>query len=159
MKRIIFVAFLLVTSFVQPGFAQDSVDQQQLSKLLTSYLGIKDGLVASNAKVVANKAEEFIKTINGIDYKIISESNVKILLKDATHISEAKDVNKQREFFASLSVNVGVLAKSVKLSAQPVYQMYCPMKKTYWLSDEKAVKNPYYGSSMLTCGKVVETIN
>lgn len=153
------MAFLLVTSFVQPGFAQDSVDQQQLSKLLTSYLGIKDGLVASNAKVVANKAEEFIKTINGIDYKIISESNVKILLKDATHISEAKDVNKQREFFASLSVNVGVLAKSVKLSAQPVYQMYCPMKKTYWLSDEKAVKNPYYGSSMLTCGKVVETIN
>lgn len=153
------MVFLLVTSFVHLGFAQDSVDQQQLAKLFTSYLGIKNALVASNIKVAADKAEEFIKTINGIDYKIISESNVKILLKDATHISEAKDVNKQREFFANLSVNVGVLAKSVKLSAQPVYQMYCPMKRTYWLSDEKAVKNPYYGSSMLTCGKVVETIN
>ena len=159
MKRIIFVVFLFATSLAQPSFAQDSVDQQQLAKLFTSYLGIKDALVASNTKVAADKAEEFVKTINGIDYKVISENNVKILLKDATHISEAKDVNKQRDFFANLSINVGTLAKSVKLSAQPVYQMYCPMKKTYWLSDEKAIKNPYYGSSMLTCGKVVETIN
>jgi hypothetical protein len=27
-----------------------------------------------------------------------------------------------------------------------------------WLSKENAVKNPYYGSMMLTCGKTVETI-
>ncbi|MAQ74933.1 MAG: hypothetical protein CL613_01215 [Aquimarina sp.] len=31
------------------------------------------------------------------------------------------------------------------------------MKKAYWLSKEKDIKNPYYGSSMLTCGKVAET--
>ncbi|RYF82932.1 MAG: DUF3347 domain-containing protein, partial [Chitinophagaceae bacterium] len=35
---------------------------------------------------------------------------------------------------------------------------YCPMKKALWLSNEKAIKNPYYGSAMLTCGKVTETI-
>jgi hypothetical protein len=40
---------------------------------------------------------------------------------------------------------------------QPVYYQYCPMKKAYWLSKEKDIKNPYYGSSMLTCGKVAET--
>lgn len=38
-----------------------------------------------------------------------------------------------------------------------VYYQYCPMKKAYWLSMEKEIKNPYYGSSMLTCGKVIET--
>jgi hypothetical protein len=32
------------------------------------------------------------------------------------------------------------------------------MKKAYWLSPDKAIKNPYYGSAMLTCGKVTETI-
>jgi hypothetical protein len=31
-------------------------------------------------------------------------------------------------------------------------------KGANWLSKENAVKNPYYGSQMLTCGKVVETI-
>ena len=30
------------------------------------------------------------------------------------------------------------------------------MKKAAWLSSEKQIKNPYYGSSMLTCGEVTE---
>jgi hypothetical protein len=32
------------------------------------------------------------------------------------------------------------------------------MQDANWLSKENAVKNPYYGSQMLTCGKTVETI-
>jgi hypothetical protein len=31
-------------------------------------------------------------------------------------------------------------------------------KGANWLSKENAIKNPYYGSSMLTCGKTVEII-
>jgi hypothetical protein len=27
-----------------------------------------------------------------------------------------------------------------------------------WLSKENTIKNPYYGSQMLSCGSVVETI-
>jgi len=45
---------------------------------------------------------------------------------------------------------------------QPVYYQHCPManggKGANWLSKENAVKNPYYGSQMLSCGKTVETI-
>ena len=44
----------------------------------------------------------------------------------------------------------------------PVYYQFCPManggKGANWLSKENAVKNPYYGAQMMTCGKVVETI-
>lgn len=44
----------------------------------------------------------------------------------------------------------------------PTYYQFCPManggKGANWLSKENEVKNPYYGSEMLTCGKVVETI-
>ena len=105
------------------------------------------------------KAEEFIKTANSIDYKLISEGNINALLKDATPISETKDIKVQREHFSNLSNNMASLAKSVKLTTEPIYQAYCPMKKANWLSNDKAIKNPYYGSAMLTCGKVVETIN
>ena len=28
-----------------------------------------------------------------------------------------------------------------------------------WFSENKEIKNPYYGSKMLTCGKVEKTIN
>ena len=63
----------------------------------------------------------------------------------------------QRAAFNDVSVNLWkVVEKAEKMDA-PVYYQYCPMKNGYWLSKEKDIKNPYYGSSMLTCGKVVET--
>jgi hypothetical protein len=45
---------------------------------------------------------------------------------------------------------------------EPVYVQFCPMANNgegaNWLSKESAVKNPYYGSMMLTCGSVKEAI-
>jgi Protein of unknown function (DUF3347) len=166
MKKIIITVVLLATVFIQKSFAQlvppqreDSTQQYQLSQLLSQYYNIKDALVAGNGNLTSAKAEEFIKTANSIDYKIISEGNINALLKDATPISETKDIKMQREHFANLSNNMATLAKAVKLSGEPIYQQYCPMKKANWLSNDKAIKNPYYGNAMLTCGKIVETIN
>jgi len=146
-------------SFCSENCAQDSTQKYQLSQLLSQYYNIKDALVAGDGNLASSKAEEFIKTANSIDYKLISEGNINALLKDATPISETKDIKTQREHFANLSNNMATLAKGVKLTADPVYQAYCPMKKANWLSNDKAIKNPYYGNAMLTCGRVVETIN
>jgi len=143
---------------VQNSFAQDSKDQSQLSQLLTSYYNVKDALVAGDANSASTSAEQFVKTANGIDYKVISEGNINALIKDAGEISENKDIKHQREHFASLSSNMVALVKVQKLSTQPIYVDYCPMKKAYWLSGESAIKNPYFGSTMLTCGKVTETL-
>jgi hypothetical protein len=159
MKKIFFLVAFIATAFIQKSFAQDSTQQYQLSQLLSQYYNIKDALVTGNGTEAAAKAEEFIKTANSIDYKLISEGNINALLKDATPISETKDIKMQREHFANLSNNMVTLAKALKLTTQPIYQAYCPMKKASWLSSDKAIKNPYYGNAMLTCGKVVEVIN
>ena len=44
-----------------------------------------------------------------------------------------------------------------------VYYQHCPMynqKKggADWLSLDKAIKNPYLGSKMLTCGSIAQTL-
>ena len=159
MNRIFFIV-VIIASLLQKSFAQDSTKQIQpgLSQLLISYFNIKDALVADNANVASVSAEQFIKNINGVDYKVISEGNINALLKDAGKISESNDIKKQRQLFANLSTNMFTLAKAIKLTAQPVYAAYCPMKKAYWLSSYKAIKNPYFGSAMLTCGSVTETL-
>lgn len=160
MKKIISVAVVFLAAiFIQKGIAQDSTEQRQLSQLLTQYYQLKDALVAGNRNDASTRAQEFIKTANSLDYKLISEGNINALLKDATPISETKDLNMQREHFANLSNNMATLAKAVKLTADPIYKQYCPMKKTNWLSNEKAIKNPYYGKTMLTCGNIAETIS
>jgi hypothetical protein len=51
------------------------------------------------------------------------------------------------------------VVKGLKLNTAVVYRQYCPMKKSYWLSESPAIENPYYGNQMLTCGEVKETLN
>jgi hypothetical protein len=34
--------------------------------------------------------------------------------------------------------------------------MYNQGKNGYWISEIKDIKNPYYGSEMLTCGGIVK---
>jgi hypothetical protein len=156
MKKIFLLVAFIATAFMQTGFAQDN--NAQNSDLLPLYFNVKDALVGGNSSLAASKAGELVKALNNADAKAISESNRKGLLEHAEKVAQSKDLKSQREHFAGLSTSMITLAKNSKLSTQPVYQMYCPMKKSNWLSSEKAVKNPYYGSAMLTCGNVVETI-
>lgn len=155
-KILLFLVIIMIVSVKL--FAQDAQQQIKLSELLTRYYSIKDALVSGSNANASTSAEQFIKTLNTIDYKVVSEGNVNALLKDATSISETKDIKRQRDQFANLSTNMAALAKAVKLSSSAIYQVYCPMKKANWLSSEQIIKNPYYGNAMLSCGKVVETI-
>lgn len=157
MKKILFLSALFITTSVNISFAQIS-SKKDPSQLLTLYYDIKDALVDGNANTASAKAEDFVKTLNSVDINAFNEASREALLKDASHISESKDIKHQREHFAPFSDNMIALAKTVKLSAEPVYQQYCPMKKSSWLSNQQAIKNPYYGSAMLTCGSVKATL-
>ena len=159
MNKVIIIVAFFATVFVQRSFGQNDTQRTSISTLLPQYLAIKNALVSGNGNAASAQAENFLKTLNTIDYKVISEGNVNALLKDVTLISTTNDLKKQREYFSSFSANMIALAKSLKLSDKPVYQAYCPMKKAGWLSSEKEIKNPYFGTSMLTCGSLVETIN
>ncbi|MEO6732055.1 MAG: DUF3347 domain-containing protein [Ferruginibacter sp.] len=165
MKKIFFIVAFFTTITIQNSFAQDSSKTTPLTQLLNSYYGIKNALVSSDAKTAATNAGELLKAINGVDMKALSETDMNAFMPlreklafDTKHISENNGIAEQREHFSSLSNNIYKLAKAVKLSADPVYQEYCPMKKMYWLSSEAAIKNPYYGKMMLTCGKVTDTL-
>lgn len=99
-----------------------------------------------------------MQTANSLNEKVLPVENKNALLKDAEQISNSKDIKQQRELFAGFSNNMAALAKAVKLTTEPVYQQYCQMKKALWLSSSKAIKNPYFGNAMLTCGKNTETL-
>lgn len=138
----------------------------KLDSLLLSYYEMKNALVNSDATTTSGKAGEFIKASNHVDIKAIPADKLnafmpllKKLVSAAQHIAGTKDINKQRDYLAGFSIDFYSLAKIVKLSDQPIYQAYCPMKKMYWLSNEKSIENPYYGKVMLTCGNITETIN
>ncbi len=157
MKKIFLMLALIATAFTQNSFAQDSTETQP-AQILSAYYKLKDALVSSNATLAAANADELVKAINSTDKQTVNDNARTSLLNDANTIVRSKDIKLQREKFVILSNNMFELAKTVKLSAEPVYQQYCPMKKASWLSNDKAIKNPYFGSAMLTCGSVKTTL-
>jgi uncharacterized protein YxeA len=136
--------------------------------MLDNYFSLKDALVKTDAGTATAKAATLLASLNAINMgKMKMDEHAafikieKSLKADATTISTTKDVAAQRAAFSNLSNNMIALIRVAK-ATDVVYVQHCPMandgKGADWLSKENAVKNPYYGNMMLTCGKTVETI-
>src|SRR5665213_2962011 len=135
MKKIFLLVAFMATALTLQLFAQDT-KTSPLTPLLTSYYDIKNALISSNSTDAATHAGEFLKAVNGVDMKSLpaADMNAFMLFQDklafdARHVSESKDIAHQREHFANFSANFFKLAKAIKLTRQPVYYDYCPMKK------------------------------
>lgn len=164
MKKTILLVALIATISTQLLFAQNT-KTTSLTPLLSSYYDIKDALIKSNSNEAAIYAAVFLKAVNSMDIKSLPATEMTVFMAaqgklalEAKQISESKDIAFQRGQFANFSTDFYKLAKAIKVTDKPIYYAYCPMKKSYWLSSEAAIKNPYYGSSMLTCGQVIDTI-
>lgn len=161
----LFTANIIQANPIKPEATSiEIVDSSQLQAVYDAYFTVKDALIKSDSKLTSTKAAALVTAISAVKMdKLKSDEHtvwmkvMKKLTADAKSISATTDLKKQRETFKSLSKNTYDLIK-VSKSEQVVYKQYCPMADADWLSKEKAVKNPYYGSSMLTCGNVVETI-
>jgi hypothetical protein len=138
--------------------------------LLTQYYALKNALIADNSTLAGKKAALLLTEINAIKMENMSATDHNVWMKyydklksDAAKISSIKNLEKQRTSFSSLSNNLWSVVKGLKIKDNgAIYVDYCPMynnnKGAYWLSKESAIKNPYYGKSMLTCGSIKETI-
>ena len=140
----------------------------QLQPVFDSYFELKDALVKTDGNSASVKATALLTAINNVKMdKLEMEVHMvwmKVLndLKEhSEHIADTKDIKHQRDHFMDLSKKMYDLIK-VSKQETPTYYQHCPMandgKGADWLSKENAIKNPYYGSQMLTCGKTIETI-
>jgi copper chaperone CopZ len=146
----------------------DKPEVTELSAVFERYFALKDALVSSDGHLATAKAKELLHALKEVQMnKLTPEEHgiwmkvMKDLIKDAERIEATKELELQRDRFMKLSEKLYQLLK-VSKQETPVYYQHCPMadngKGAHWLSKENAVKNPYFGSKMLTCGKTVETI-
>ncbi len=143
-------------------------ETNQLAAVFDSYFSLKDALVKTDRNAASAKAKDLQTAINIVkmdklpmDVHTVWMKILKDIKKDADKIYDSKNIAIQRTTFMSLSKNMYALLKVAK-TTEPIYYQFCPManegKGANWLSKESGVKNPYYGSAMLTCGSTVETI-
>ncbi|WP_100074323.1 DUF3347 domain-containing protein [Chryseobacterium camelliae] len=154
-KQIITATFtILAMSFAAAQKKKDA----QVSKLYQNYIAIKAALASDDAGKAAKSASEFVQTASTVKNNTIPVKNLATLKNEAAGIAKTGNISSQREIFHHLSDDMYALSRQFSFSEKPVYLQYCPMAEAGWLSNEEKIVNPYYGSSMLTCGTVKSTI-
>ncbi len=138
----------------------------QFNALFAAYFALKDALVTSDAKKAAAHASELSAAVKAVQMERMGPELhgvwmqvMEPLANLSAGIASKTDIETQRKAFAELSAPMLALVK-VAPRPEPVYYDHCPMYEggADWLSQEKGIKNPFYGSMMLTCGSVKETI-
>jgi hypothetical protein len=128
---------------------------EKIGNAYMHYIHLKDALVASDGGVSKKAAGELEKAL-------VSVSNGKKAQDAAKAIAASSDIKEQRKAFSVLSNEMTTLVKASKLSSGSLFVEYCPMANNnegaFWLSNEKEIKNPYFGDMMLKCGSVKETL-
>ncbi len=138
-----------------------------LATVYSSYFQLKDALVKSDGVTASAKAKDLAKALKDVPMDKMDNTEHTVWMKvlpelqeDTQHIADTKDIKHQREHFATLSAKMYEVVKAFD-TEEVIYYQKCPMyndgKGANWLSKDSAIKNPYYGSSMLTCGSTVET--
>ncbi len=136
--------------------------------LISSYLVIKDALVADNSTVAASEAEQFSSILEQLAGSELEEAVQKFIATTSTSMQEhiaqigKGDLAEQREHLELLTDDM-IAMVAVTGSSQTLYQQFCPMYKGneggIWLSANKEIRNPLFGSKMLKCGVVQNEIN
>ena len=121
---------------------------ESLKAIVQSYLTIQAQLAADKiddvkgpARAIAGQAVTMGKS--GAD-----------LAKAANSLEKASDLKSARDAFAALTGAVMAAGKAEGWKdVEGVRLAFCPMVNRSWLQKEEQIRNPYYGSTMLTCGE------
>ncbi|SDB29348.1 Protein of unknown function [Flavobacteriaceae bacterium MAR_2010_188] len=134
-------------------------------QVMADYMALKNTLVATDEAEAAKAGNKMVESLKGFDmsgYSEAQQTELKDIITDAVehaeHIAKS-EMSHQREHFKTLSKDMMDMVAITGTDAT-LYQQFCPMydKGSAWLSMEKDIKNPYYGSKMMTCGKVEKEI-
>ena len=141
MKRVLAAAILGVVAVA-------GVQAHPAHEMVASYLKIQAALAADTLEGVQPAA----KALTGEAAKMGAAGEA--VVKAATALTAAADVDikEARAAFGPLSDAVIAVVKADS-GTHDVKLAFCPMADASWLQKEEKIRNPYYGSSMLTCGE------
>jgi hypothetical protein len=148
-----FLSFFFVLTIAASALAVPPAAPTE--QLLESYFSIQKNLASdSTAGVLASAAKIAAVSRQAAENQPRAKAPL-IALSEAAAKLKTADLKSLRNEFGELSNKLIAYLQAVGVKGNPPYQYYCPMAKKGWLQPEKGVRNPYYGSSMPTCGELV----
>ena len=158
------------TSVALPDYREETpaAFRQQLTAVAEAYLPLKDRMVASEPA-----GEEVIEALRralaAVDMMLLTDDDahqywmtqLEALTDHLGGVAGDTSLEEQRRQFGFLSQ--ALINTLTAFGADgTLYVQRCPMAfdnaGANWLSEESAIRNPYFGEAMLTCGSTLDTL-
>ncbi len=144
--------------------------KEELKPLYSNYFKLKNALVDDNLENAITASKEMNIALSKINMTVFKDEAHNVWMKHSSALGKelrkansTNEIGNMRVLFKNISDQMVMLIKTFGAIDQPVFVNYCPManndKGAEWLSTEREIKNPYFGSSMLKCGEVKQEIN
>ncbi|WP_404309639.1 efflux RND transporter periplasmic adaptor subunit [Neorhodopirellula lusitana] len=143
---------------------------QQLNGFVGPYLGLGKALAADELEAAKQAVELMHQRLASLLPVVSKSKAVEMWSKEKRDLSEivarmqkASDLAALRSGFALLSEQMLSLERMFGLPTDAaLYELHCPMafegRGASWIQSDDAVRNPYYGPSMLKCADKVEKL-
>ena len=153
MKRVIpsLLVFFALAGLVIAGSADGQID-----KILSQYAKIHSSLAKDSTEGVdaaAKSIQELASQLKSVDP---ASAKLGEDIARAAQSIQGEDLEQARLKFFELSKPLLVYLNTSYSGDATYYRYYCDMAKKGWVQSEKGIRNPYYGSSMLTCGELIK---
>ena len=155
-----FGALLLLSATITAALADTSKFDKAVTKLMKPYLSIHKTLVSDSTDGVTPAAKKIAKLAKKLNAKTVTGKHKdhyatlpKKIQDAAAKLVKAKELDAVRDAFKELSRPLVMWATMSKPNG--IHVLYCDMAKGSWLQDDRAVRNPYYGTKMLKCGEIL----
>ncbi|MEJ7738104.1 MAG: DUF3347 domain-containing protein [Chitinophagaceae bacterium] len=152
---------------------------QSFEKMLMSYFFLKDALVEYDTLRANAAAKELAYQAENLPLPELADSVGAETAKNysgtisgsALGLVGETDFGKKKKEFQMISDAMYDLVRTVNFDRQIIYHQHCPMafndsEGAYWLSNSRAVINPYLGkkhpkykAAMLACGEVTDSLD
>lgn len=130
--------------------APRAVLSQPAQSVFDKYIKAQTTLAQDSLQGISEAASAITETIQGDSTKTFPPQ----VAEQAGALAKAKNLESAREAFKPLSESLIQYLKANKVPTGTYYEVYCEMAKAGWLQTDKTVRNPYFGRSMLRCGKI-----
>jgi Cu(I)/Ag(I) efflux system membrane fusion protein len=143
---------------------------QQIGGFISPYLELSRSLAADDLEAAKQAVEPLDQHLAALLPIVSDEKAVDVWEKEKRDLSEivtrlrtANDLAGLRSGFSLLSESMLSVERMFGLPAKTsLYELHCPMafegRGASWLQTDDAVRNPYYGASMLKCADKVEEL-
>ncbi|MCB0397348.1 MAG: efflux RND transporter periplasmic adaptor subunit [Flavobacteriales bacterium] len=143
--------------------------KEALLPIFQEYLTLKDALVTDDLEKSKHAAAALLSNFKKVSMGLFTGEahNVWMQHSEAAEtllksINNASDIGEARQHFKKLSDQLIMLAITFGPFEKELYIQHCPMannnKGADWISGEKQIQNPYFGESMIGCGKITKQI-